>query len=131
MIWPGNLVAVTLLNAMYENNYQKDATIIGGSMPRYRWFTLITLAAFVYYFIPGFLAQCLSIFAFPTWMAPQSPVVNQLFGGQTGLSFLPITFDWTQVAGYVGSPLIPPWYASPPVCSFPALILTLLQACHC
>ncbi|RYP04721.1 hypothetical protein DL764_004271 [Monosporascus ibericus] len=38
-------------------------------------------------------------------------VVNQLFGGTTGLSLLPITFDWTQIAGYVGSPLIPPWHA--------------------
>ncbi|KAF5692507.1 putative isp4 [Fusarium denticulatum] len=59
----------------------------------------------------GFLAQFLSIFAVATWMAPQNPIVNQLFGGQTGVSLLPITFDWTQIAGYVGSPLIPPWHA--------------------
>ncbi|KAF5567781.1 hypothetical protein FPHYL_3066 [Fusarium phyllophilum] len=58
-----------------------------------------------------FLAQFLSIFAVATWMAPQNPIVNQLFGGQTGVSLLPITFDWTQIAGYVGSPLIPPWHA--------------------
>ncbi|RYP57824.1 hypothetical protein DL769_009255 [Monosporascus sp. CRB-8-3] len=45
------------------------------------------------------------------FLAPQNPVVNQLFGGMTGLSLLPITFDWTQIAGYVGSPLIPPWHA--------------------
>ncbi|KAF4444589.1 Sexual differentiation process isp4 [Fusarium acutatum] len=59
----------------------------------------------------SFLAQFLSIFAVATWMAPQNPIVNQLFGGQTGVSLLPITFDWTQIAGYVGSPLIPPWHA--------------------
>lgn len=112
MIWPGNLVAVTLLNAMHETNDKKDPTVLGGSMPRYRWFTVVTACAFVYYFIPGFLAQFLSIFAFATWLAPQNPVVNQLFGGQTGLSLLPITFDWTQIAGYVGSPLIPPWCVS-------------------
>ncbi|KAM0436921.1 hypothetical protein ACHAPT_002634 [Fusarium lateritium] len=109
MIWPENLVGVTLMNAMYERNDQPDATIIGGTMHRYKWFTLITGCAFAYYFIPGFLAQFLSIFAVATWLAPQNPVVNQLFGGQTGLSLLPITFDWTQIAGYVGSPLIPPW----------------------
>ena len=109
MIWPGNLVSVTLMNAMYENNDRPDPTIIGGNMPRYRWFGIITLCAFVYYFIPGFLAQFLSVFAFATWIAPNNPVVNQLFGGTTGLSILPITFDWTQIAGFVGSPLIPPW----------------------
>ncbi|KAK3333123.1 OPT family small oligopeptide transporter [Cercophora scortea] len=111
MIWPGNLVAVTLMNAMYEKNEKKDPTIIGGSMPRYRWFAIITGCSFVYYFIPGYLAQFLSSFSFMTWIAPQNPVINQLFGYTTGLSLLPITFDWTQISGFVGSPLIPPWHA--------------------
>ncbi|PHH72819.1 hypothetical protein CDD82_5787 [Ophiocordyceps australis] len=111
MIWPGNLVGVTLMNAMYEKDDVRDPKVLGGMMPRYRWFLYVTLASFFYYFIPGFLAKCTSVFAFATWIAPQNPVVNQLFGGTTGLSVLPITFDWTQVAGWVGSPLIPPWPA--------------------
>ncbi|KAK6079890.1 Sexual differentiation process protein isp4-like protein 2 [Seiridium cupressi] len=111
MIWPGNLVSVVLMNAMYEKHAPPDPTVIGGNMPRYRWFSYVTLGAFAYYFIPGFLAQFLSVFAFPTWLAPDNPIVNQLFGGSTGLSLLPITFDWTQIAGFVGSPLIPPWHA--------------------
>ncbi|KAH7328547.1 OPT family small oligopeptide transporter [Stachybotrys elegans] len=111
MIWPGNLVAVTLMNAMYEKDVEKDPSVLGGSMPRYRWFAIITAASFLYYFIPGFFAQFLSVFAFATWLAPDSPLVNQLFGGVTGLSLLPITFDWTQISGYIGSPLIPPWHA--------------------
>ncbi|KAG6000246.1 hypothetical protein E4U43_001656 [Claviceps pusilla] len=111
MIWPANLVVVTMMNAMYEKSEARDPSVLGGNMPRYRWFALVTAGAFVYYFIPGFLAQFLSVFAFATWLAPQNPVVNQIFGGTTGLSLLPITFDWTQISGYVGSPLIPPWHA--------------------
>lgn len=111
MIWPANLASVTLLNAMYEKNENPDPTILGGRMPRYRWFAYITLASFVYYFIPGFLAQFLSAFAFATWIAPNNAVVNQLFGASTGLSIIPITFDWTQISGFVGSPMIPPWHA--------------------
>ncbi|CZR61509.1 probable isp4 protein [Phialocephala subalpina] len=112
MIWPGNLVSVTLMNAMYEKTaFKPDPTIIGGTIPRYRWFGYVCLGAFVYYFIPGFLMQFLSVFAFATWIAPNNVVVNQLFGGTTGLSLLPITFDWTQISGFVGSPLIPPWFA--------------------
>ncbi|KAH8782850.1 OPT family small oligopeptide transporter [Diaporthe sp. PMI_573] len=111
MIWPGNLVSVTLMNAMYEGNENPDPTVLGGKMPRYRWFGIITLGAFVYYFVPGYLAQFLSTFAFATWIAPQNPVVNQLFGYSTGLSLVPITFDWSQIAGFVGSPLIPPFHA--------------------
>ncbi|KAI1384598.1 small oligopeptide transporter [Hypoxylon trugodes] len=111
MIWPGNLVAVALMNAMYEKHQAPDPSIIGGRMPRYRWFGLITLISAIYYFIPGYFAQFLSVFAFATWMAPNSPVINQLFGGTTGLSLLPITFDWAQIAGYAGSPLMFPWHA--------------------
>lgn len=109
MIWPGNLVAVALMNAMYESHEHMDSGILGGTIPRYKWFGMMTVFAFFYYFIPGFLAQCLSMFAFMTWIFPQSPIVNQLFGGLTGLSFLPITFDWAQITGYIGSPLVPPW----------------------
>lgn len=109
MIWPGNLVSVTLMNAMYEQNARPDPTVFGGRMPRYYWFGLITLCSFIYYFIPGFLAQFLSSFAFMTWLFPDSPVVNQMFGYTTGLSYFPITFDWTQISGYVGSPMVPPW----------------------
>ncbi|KAI8635048.1 OPT oligopeptide transporter protein-domain-containing protein [Xylariaceae sp. FL1651] len=111
MIWPSTLVAVALMNAMYETHVVKDPTIIGGNMSRYRWFALVTIVSGIYYIIPGFLAQFLSVTAVATWLAPQNAVVNQLFGGITGLSLIPITFDWTQVAGYVGSPLNSPWTA--------------------
>ena len=111
MIWPGTLVSVTLMNAMYETTDMLDPTVFGGKIPRYRWFAYICVAMFFYYFIPGFLAQFLSIFAFATWIAPNNVIVNQLFGGSTGLSILPLTFDWTQISGFVGSPMIPPWFA--------------------
>ncbi|KAJ3491016.1 hypothetical protein NLG97_g5673 [Lecanicillium saksenae] len=111
MIWPENLVSVTLLNAMYERTGAPDHKVLGGSMSRLKWFALVSAGSFFYFFIPGFFARFLSVFAFPTWLAPENAVVNQLFGGVSGLSLLPMTFDWTQVAGYIGSPLIPPWHA--------------------
>lgn len=80
-------------------------------MSRYRWFFYITAASFIYYWIPGFLAQFLSIMAFVTWIYPQSPVINQLFGGTSGLSLLPLTLDWTTITGFVGNPLVIPWHA--------------------
>jgi hypothetical protein len=48
MIWPGNLVSVTLMNAMYENTtFKPDHTILGGTIPRYRWFGYVCGGAFV------------------------------------------------------------------------------------
>lgn len=110
MIWPANLVGVTLMHSMHEK-LEPDPTVLGGRMSRFKWFGLIFAASFFYYWIPGFFAQFLSVFTFMTWIYPQNPVINQLFGGSTGLSLLPITFDWTQVVGFVGDPLIPPWPA--------------------
>lgn len=60
MIWPGNLVGVTLMHAMHEKFEGPDPTIIGGKMSRYRWFGVVFLGAFLYYWIPGFLAQVCS-----------------------------------------------------------------------
>jgi OPT oligopeptide transporter protein len=71
----------------------------------------VCLGSFVWYWFPGFIWQGLSVFAFVTWIRPNSPVINQLFGGFTGLSLLPLTFDWTYITAYVLSPLIPPWHA--------------------
>ncbi|KAJ0305963.1 hypothetical protein COL516b_005074 [Colletotrichum fioriniae] len=40
----------------------------------------------------------------------ENVVVNNLFGMSTGLAYLPITFDWSQIA-YNGSPLVVPFWA--------------------
>lgn len=42
---------------------------------------------------------------------PNNVVVNQLFGGFTGLSLIPITFDWTYVSAYLQDPLLAPVHA--------------------
>ena len=39
------------------------------------------------------VAKFLSVFAFVTWIRPKNVVINQLFGGWTGISLIPITFD--------------------------------------
>ncbi|KAF2709743.1 small oligopeptide transporter [Pleomassaria siparia CBS 279.74] len=111
MIWPSNLVSVSLLHAMHEKDEDLDPTVWGGNMTRYKWFGLVFLASYLYYWIPGFLAQFLSIFVFITWIFPQNPVVNQIFGGTSGLGMLPLTLDWTIITGFTGNPMIPPWHA--------------------
>lgn len=52
--------------------------------------------------------QGLSVFAFITWIKPNNVILNQLFGGYTGLSLIPITFDWTYVTAYLNDPLLAP-----------------------
>ena len=60
--------------------------------------------------LQGWIFQALSYFAFATWIKPNNVIVNQLFGYQSGLGLIPITFDWTQVTGFTLSPLMFPWH---------------------
>jgi OPT oligopeptide transporter protein len=69
----------------------------------------VAAGMFVWYWLPGVIWQGLSVFAFVTWIKPDNVIVNQLFGGFTGLSLIPITFDFTVINNYLLNPLLSPW----------------------
>lgn len=103
-IWPSALVTTTFLTNMHIN---ENHPANGWKISRLAFFSIVFVCLFVWYFFPGFIFQALSYFAWPTWIAPNNVIVNQVFGASTGLGLIPLTFDWNQVAGYIGSPLIP------------------------
>lgn len=108
MIWPSNLVTTTFLTNIHLNiNHVAD----GWRISRLGFFLIVLICSFAWYWVPGFLAPFLSDFAFLTWITPKNVVINQMFGTFSGLGMMPITFDWNQIAGYIGSPLIPPFFA--------------------
>ena len=111
MIWPSNLINTSLFYGLHDQSKTDPTRTNGWSISRYKYFLIVTVASFAWYFFPGFIAPFLSVFAFACWIRPNTVVVNQLFGGWTGVSLLPITFDWTQISAYAHSPLIPPWHA--------------------
>ena len=112
MLWPGQFATTSLLYTMHDKTKADEPGGANGwKMSRYRWFCYIALGSFAYYWLPGVLWQGLSVFAFITWIKPNNVVVNQLFGGFTGLSLLPITFDWTYVSAYLLNPLLSPWHS--------------------
>jgi OPT family small oligopeptide transporter len=111
MIWPFDLVNTSLFYALHDHSRTDPAESNGWKISRYRYFFYVFVGSFVWYWFPGWITQCLSVFAWITWIKPHNVVVNQLFGGVTGLSLLPMTLDWTYIAGYIFSPLVAPWYA--------------------
>ncbi|PYH43902.1 small oligopeptide transporter, OPT family [Aspergillus saccharolyticus JOP 1030-1] len=111
MIWPSTLINCALFTALHDTRKPDPSKVNGWKIGKYRFFLYVMIGSFCWYFFPGLIAPFLSIFAWVTWIKPQSPVVNQLFGGSTGLSLIPMTFDWTQVSGFNFSPLIAPWHA--------------------
>lgn len=112
MIWPGNLVNCALFYTLHDRRSKSDPESASGwRIGRYKWFVILFLSSFIWYWFPGWIFQGLSFFCFITWIAPQNTVVNQLFGGVSGYGLFPLSLDWTTISGYLGSPLITPFYA--------------------
>lgn len=111
MMWPSTLINSALFSALHDHSKPDPRKTAGWSIGRYRLFLYTMIGSFCWYWFPGYIAPFLSVFAWVTWIKPNNAVINQLFGGWTGLSLLPMTFDWTQISGFNFSPLIAPWYA--------------------
>jgi hypothetical protein len=111
MIWPNQFANTALFYALHDKSKSDGNDANGWTISRYRFFFIVMTGMFCYYWIPGVLWQGLSVFAFVTWIRPDNVVINQLFGGFTGLSIIPITFDWTYVTAYLLSPLLAPTHA--------------------
>ena len=111
MIWPYDLVNTALFYALHDHSKTDPAKANGWNISRYRYFFYVFVGSFVWYWFPGWIAQFLSVFTIACWIRPNNVVINQVFGGWSGLSLIPITFDWTQITGYIQSPLVSPWHA--------------------
>ncbi|TVY39988.1 Sexual differentiation process protein [Lachnellula subtilissima] len=111
MIWPTNLVSTSVFYALHDHRKSDPEKTSGWSIGRYRYFLYVVLGSFVWHWFPELIAPFLSVFAFVTWIKPNSPVINQLFGGSSGLSLIPITFDWNIVTQFIQSPLQFPVFA--------------------
>ncbi|TFY79095.1 hypothetical protein EWM64_g4918 [Hericium alpestre] len=108
MIWPGTLVSCALFNTLHSQTYFGSGLHSG--MSRERFFLYAFLAAMIWYVVPGYLFQALSVFSWVCWIVPENKVVNQLFGYRSGMGYSLLTFDWNQIA-FIGSPLATPWWA--------------------
>lgn len=111
MIWPSTLVNASLFYTLHNHSPSDPAETNGWRIGRYRWFLIIGIGSFVWYWFPGWIFQGLSYFTFVTWIAPENVLLNQLFGASSGYGILPITFDWSVISRLIGSPLIPPFHA--------------------
>ncbi|KAF2689089.1 OPT family small oligopeptide transporter [Lentithecium fluviatile CBS 122367] len=110
LIWPSQFSNAALLHALHDHS-GTDGDANGWKVGRTRFFCYVMGGMFLYYWLPGVLWQGLSVFAFITWIKPNNVVLNQLFGGYTGLSLIPLTFDWTYISSYLQDPLLAPAHA--------------------
>ncbi|KAF2709098.1 OPT oligopeptide transporter [Pleomassaria siparia CBS 279.74] len=110
-LWPKSLVTIAL-NASLHN--ETNHPVSGPfkkiySMSRYRFFVVAFACMFVWYWIPNYLFEALSLFNWIAWIAPQSFTLTAITGLHKGLGFNPLTtFDWNVVT-HVFDPLIVPF----------------------
>jgi OPT family small oligopeptide transporter len=107
--WPSVLPTLALNRALLVPGKQEK--IHGWSMSRYKFFFIIFSAMFVYFWIPAFLFNALSYFAWMTWIAPDSFNLAVVTGSNLGLGFNPVSsFDWNVFAVY-SLPLTFPFFS--------------------
>lgn len=111
MVWPATLVTTTVMFSLHDHSPSDPATTNGWKIGRYMFFLIVALSTFAYEWFPTVIAQFLSLFTFISWIAPKNVLVNQIFGGQTGLGIVPISFDWSTVSSFLLSPLPSPAFA--------------------
>lgn len=111
MIWPQDLVSCAFMYTLHDHSKTNPAKANGWSISRYRYFFIVAIGSFCWYWVPGFLFQALATFTFPTFIAPDNVTVNKVFGSVSGMGLLPLTLDWTTITAFITSPLIYPWHA--------------------
>lgn len=111
MVWPATLITAAVMYSLHDHSRTDPTTANGWGIGRYAFFLIVAGGTFVWEWVPQVFAQFLQIFNFACWIAPNNVVVNQLFGAQSGLGLIPISFDWSIISGFLGSPLQTPAFA--------------------
>ncbi|KAF9355859.1 hypothetical protein BGX34_010225 [Mortierella sp. NVP85] len=106
MIWPSTLVTASLFRSLHHTVEREEDR---GRMSRMRYFLLVTLGSFIYYWFPGFIFPTLGVLSWICWINPDNVVLSQLTGSN-GLGIGTIALDWSAV-GYYVQPLVTPWFA--------------------
>ncbi|KAH6658562.1 Tetrapeptide transporter, OPT1/isp4 [Truncatella angustata] len=112
MVWPATLITTSVMDSLHSHGRADPAATNGWKIGRYHFFLVVAGATFFWQWIPNVIAPFVSnLGQFPTWIAPNNVVVNQVFGGTNGLGFIPGTLDWSGVSGFFMNPLQFPSFA--------------------
>ncbi|KAF9285516.1 hypothetical protein BGZ68_003795 [Mortierella alpina] len=119
MVWPSTLVTASLFRGLHALQSTSDSDHGGadnsesdsekGRTPRSKYFLLVTLGSFLWYWFPGLIFPTVGTIAWICWIQPDNVVLAQLTGAN-GLGIGTLTLDWSAASYYVG-PLVTPWFA--------------------
>jgi OPT family oligopeptide transporter len=108
MIWPETLLSCGLIRTLTTQD-ELNETGSSWTMTRSTFFWFILLVQFVYYWLPGYIFPLLSFFSFVCMIAPHKIAFSQITGAN-GLGLGAIELDWSAWVGYLGSPVLVPFW---------------------
>ncbi|KAJ1936765.1 hypothetical protein GGF37_005476, partial [Kickxella alabastrina] len=104
MIWPANLISVTLFRTFHETRN------FGGRFSRTQIFWICFGASFFWYFVPGVIFPALGFLSLLCFVAPTNVIANQLGDAFNGVGILNFSLDWSYISSaYTQSPIAVPW----------------------
>ncbi|KAK9382098.1 OPT oligopeptide transporter protein-domain-containing protein [Kockiozyma suomiensis] len=107
-VWPTVLPTLALNRALLVP--EAPSNIHGWTISRYKFFFVVLIASFLYFFVPDYLFKALSFFNWMTWIKPDNKSLAIITGSYGGLGFNPIaTFDWSVINYSV--PLTVPFFS--------------------
>ncbi|KAF9977099.1 hypothetical protein BGZ73_006973 [Actinomortierella ambigua] len=106
MIWPTNLVTAALFRSLH---HVQESEADSNRMGRMKYFLLVTLGSFLWYFFPGLIFPTVGVISWICWIKPDNIVLGQLTGS-SGLGIGTIALDWSAINSYV-LPMVTPWFA--------------------
>ncbi|KAL5549411.1 hypothetical protein UlMin_004642 [Ulmus minor] len=106
MWWPANLVQVSLFRALHEKEKRPK-----NGLTRLQFFFIVFICSFAYYIIPSYLFPSISMISVVCLIWKNSVKAQQIGSGMKGLGLGSFGFDWSTVAGFLGSPLANPVFA--------------------
>ncbi|KAK9382761.1 OPT oligopeptide transporter protein-domain-containing protein [Kockiozyma suomiensis] len=107
-VWPTVLPTLALNRALLVPEIR--ANIHGWTITKYKFFFIVLISSFLYFFVPDYLFKALSFFNWMTWISPKNKNLAIITGSYLGLGFNPIaTFDWSVINYSV--PLTVPFFS--------------------
>ncbi|KAG9440098.1 hypothetical protein H6P81_020263 [Aristolochia fimbriata] len=80
-------------------------------MTRGKFFVIAMVLSFIWYIVPGFLFPGIMSLSLLCFAFPKSVTLQQVGSGMYGLGIGSFTFDWSTISGFLGSPLVSPFFA--------------------
>ncbi|CAD5191174.1 unnamed protein product [Musa acuminata subsp. malaccensis] len=107
MWWPGNLVQVSLFRALHEEEKRPK-----GGVSRFQFFLIVITCSFAYYVVPNVLFPSITAISVICLIWKKSVTAHQIGSGLHGLGVGSFGLDWSTIAGFLGSPLASPAFAT-------------------